>query len=109
MRTVLDPFSFVVTSMAGWMNRHQQQVIEYLREENRVLREQIGNKRMRFTDQQRRSTQFKVLLGRTNRLFVFAILNFLRKARGENLADFENRSNLFRTRWPSALTPGLAV
>ena len=36
------------------MNRHQQQVIEYLIEENRVLREQIGSKRMRFNDDQRR-------------------------------------------------------
>jgi putative transposase len=54
MRAVLDPFSFVLMSIAGWMNRHQQQVIEYLIEENRVLREQIGSKRMRFTDDQRR-------------------------------------------------------
>ena len=35
------------------MNQHQHQVIEYLIEENRVLREQIGNRRMRFTDSQR--------------------------------------------------------
>lgn len=54
MGTVLDPFSFVVLSMAGWMNRHQQQIIEYLIEENRVLREQIGRRRMRFTNDQRR-------------------------------------------------------
>ena len=54
MGTVLDPFSFVVVSMAGWMNRHQQQIIEYLIEENRVLREQVGSRRMRFTDDQRR-------------------------------------------------------
>src|SRR6266436_4360360 len=54
MRAVLDPFSFVVLSIAGRMNRHQQHVIEYLIQENRVLREQIGNKRMRFTDEQRR-------------------------------------------------------
>ena len=54
MRRVLDPFSFVVISIAGWMNQHQQRVIEYLMEENRVLREQIGNRRMRFTDNQRR-------------------------------------------------------
>ena len=32
---------------------NQQQVIEYLIEENRVLREQIGNRRMRFTNDQR--------------------------------------------------------
>jgi hypothetical protein len=53
MRAGLDPFSFVVISIAGWMNQRQQQVIEYLIEENRVLREQIGNRRMRFTDDQR--------------------------------------------------------
>src|SRR5262245_52542126 len=53
MRAPLDLFSFVLTSIAGWMNQHQQYVIEYLMEENRVLREQIGNRRMRFTDNQR--------------------------------------------------------
>ena len=36
------------------MNQHQQHVIEYLIEENRVLREQIGNRRLRFSDNQRR-------------------------------------------------------
>jgi len=35
------------------MNQHQQHVIEYLIKENRVLREQIGNRRMRFTNSQR--------------------------------------------------------
>src|SRR6516164_1694897 len=50
----LDPFSFLVISFAGWINQRQQHVIEYLVEENRVLREQIGKRRMRFTDEQRR-------------------------------------------------------
>jgi transposase InsO family protein len=54
MHAVVDPFSFVVVCFAGWMNQHQQHVIEYLMEENRVLREQIGNRRMRFSDDQRR-------------------------------------------------------
>ena len=54
MRTVLDPFSFLVTSIAGWMNQHQHHVIDYLIEENRVLREQIGSRRLRFSDGQRR-------------------------------------------------------
>jgi transposase InsO family protein len=53
MRAGLDPFTFLIISIAGWMNQRQQQVIEYLVEENRVLREQIGNRRMRFTDNQR--------------------------------------------------------
>jgi len=54
MRTALDPFSFVVTFVAGWMNQHQHHVIDYLAEENRVLREQIGTRRIRFSDDQRR-------------------------------------------------------
>ena len=47
------PFSFLVVTVAGWLNQRQQQVIEYLIEENRVLREQIGRRRLRFTDNQR--------------------------------------------------------
>ncbi len=39
---------------AGWVNRRQQDVIEYLQEENRVLREQLGGKRLLLTDHQRR-------------------------------------------------------
>src|SRR3989475_7502798 len=53
MHACLNPFSFLVVSVAGWMNQHQQHVVEYLTEENCVLREQIGNRRMRFTDNQR--------------------------------------------------------
>jgi putative transposase len=54
MQAGLDPFSFLVISVAGWLNQRQQHVIAYLVEENRVLREQIGNRRSRFTDSQRR-------------------------------------------------------
>src|SRR5437867_22679 len=59
MRAVLDPFSFLVVSIAGWINQHQHDVIDYLIEENRVLREQIGNRRMRFSDSQRRRLAVK--------------------------------------------------
>src|SRR5688572_2403119 len=54
MRAGLDPFSFLVLAVAGWLNGKQQQVVEYLIEENRVLREQIGHRRLRFNDDQRR-------------------------------------------------------
>jgi putative transposase len=59
MRSVLDPFQVVVIAIAGWMNQHQHHVIEYLLEENRVLREQIGSRRMRFNDDQRRRLAVK--------------------------------------------------
>ncbi len=39
---------------AGWVNRAQQNAIDYLKEENRILREQVGNKRLRLTNAQRR-------------------------------------------------------
>jgi hypothetical protein len=42
MQARLDPFSFLVVSVAGWLNQRQQPVIQYLAEENRVLREHIG-------------------------------------------------------------------
>jgi hypothetical protein len=38
-----NPFRFVVIAVAGWMNQWEYQIIDYLREENRVLREQLGN------------------------------------------------------------------
>ena len=45
--------------MAGWMNQHQLQIIEYLLEEHRVLREQLGGRRLRFNDDQRRQLAAK--------------------------------------------------
>ena len=43
----MNPLSFLLVCFAGWMNRRQQAVIEYLQEEVRVLQEQLG-KRPRF-------------------------------------------------------------
>ena len=61
----LDPFRFLLVAVAGWMNQSQLQVIDYLREENRVLREQLGGRRLRFSDDQRRRLAAKAkLLGR---------------------------------------------
>jgi hypothetical protein len=59
MTPVLDPFRFVLIAFSGWMNGRQLLLIDYLREENRVLREQLGDKRLRFTDDQRRRSAAK--------------------------------------------------
>jgi transposase InsO family protein len=45
---------FLVLTLAGWLNRHQEDLIDYLREENRILREQLGSQPLRLTDAQRR-------------------------------------------------------
>ena len=52
----LDPFRFLLITVAGWMNQHELQVIDYLREENRVLREQLGDRRLRLCMAQPRRT-----------------------------------------------------
>ena len=65
MRNILNPFRFIVIAVAGWMNQNQQYAIDYLREENRVLREQLGTHRLRFTEDQRRRLGTKAkLVGR---------------------------------------------
>jgi len=47
-------FDFVVLTVCGWINRRQLLAIEYLREENRVLREQLGDQHLLLSDAQRR-------------------------------------------------------
>jgi transposase InsO family protein len=60
-----NPLQFVLIALAGWFNQQQRDVIDYLREENCVLREQIGARRLRFTDDQRRRLAAKArTLGR---------------------------------------------
>jgi hypothetical protein len=53
MPTLSHPLRFLLVAFAGWINQQQREVIEYLQTENRVLREQLGPRRLRFTDDQR--------------------------------------------------------
>src|SRR5438309_1295267 len=65
MHPLPHPLRFVLVALAGWMNQQQRDVIDYLQEENRVLREQLGPRRLRFTDAQRRRLAAKAkILGR---------------------------------------------
>jgi hypothetical protein len=65
MSKTLDPFRFLLIAVAGWIHQPQQHAIEYLREENRILRAQLGTRRLRLTDDQRRRLAAKArLLGR---------------------------------------------
>ena len=54
MSLLVLPFQLVRLMFAGWVNRHQLDVIEYLREENRVLKARLGGRRIRLTDMERR-------------------------------------------------------
>jgi len=45
MKFALQPWQLMLIILAGWINRQQQEVIEYLRTENAVLKENFGKKR----------------------------------------------------------------
>jgi hypothetical protein len=51
----LRPWTMILTMSAGWINQQQQDVIEYLKTENVILKEKIGKKRIILSDQQRRT------------------------------------------------------
>jgi hypothetical protein len=59
----MDPLppqlAFLVLLFSGWINRQQQAVIDYLREENRILRAANRPNRVRLTDDQRRRLAVK--------------------------------------------------
>ena len=54
MRADLYPLQMLLFAVSGWVNRHQQDMIAYLVEENRVLKEQLKGRKLRLTDEQRR-------------------------------------------------------
>ena len=65
MKPLLQPWQFLLLILAGWINHREQDVIEYLRAENRVLREKLGKKRILLNDDQRRRLAVKgKILGR---------------------------------------------
>ena len=53
MSSFVSPHNFLVCLLADWLNREQQKILEYLQEENRVLREQLGGP-LHLSDGQRR-------------------------------------------------------
>jgi len=54
-----DYLSFLILVAAGWINRDQQKIIDYLLEENRVYQELLEKRRPRFSDDQRRRLAIK--------------------------------------------------
>jgi len=61
----------LVVALAGWINQQQEDVIDYLREELRILKELQGKKRLKFTDEQRRRLARKakrIRFGRLNEI-----------------------------------------
>ena len=53
MNSVPPALSFLLMILCGWVHRHQLIVIEFLQAENRLLKDRLRGKRIRFTDAER--------------------------------------------------------
>ena len=53
---MIDPaaLQMVLGVLTGWLDRREREAVAYLIEENRLLRRQLGNRRLRLTDDDRR-------------------------------------------------------
>ena len=50
MGSVPPPLTFLLMVVSGWVHRQQLIVIEYLQAENRLLKERLSGKSIRFID-----------------------------------------------------------
>ena len=65
MKSQFQPWQFLLLILVGWINRSQQDAVEYLITENRILREKLGKRRILLNDDQRRRLAVKgKILGR---------------------------------------------
>ena len=53
------PTYLLLGILAGWLNRQQQSVIEYLRTENEILKRQVRGRQLKLTDDERRRLAVK--------------------------------------------------
>jgi putative transposase len=65
MSFIIRPWHIFLLGLSGWVNRQQQNMIEYLITENRIMKEKLGKKRILLNDEQRRRLAVKgKILGR---------------------------------------------
>ena len=62
--------------LTGWLERREREAIAYLVEENRLLRHQLGGRRLRFTDADRR----RLAVRGSDHRRAFAISGFFKKS-----------------------------
>ena len=54
MNAALFPLRYLLAASALWLNRQQQAAIDYVKEENRLLKSKLGDRKLYFTDAERR-------------------------------------------------------
>ena len=50
MVATLFPLQYLIATLALWLNRQQQEVIDYLKAENGLLKAKLADRKIQFTD-----------------------------------------------------------
>ncbi len=50
MTGTIFPFHFLLVALSDWLNEYQQDVIDYLSTENRILKMQLKDRRLQLSD-----------------------------------------------------------
>ena len=88
--------AFLLMTFSGWVHRRQLIVIEFLQAENRMLKERLRGKRIRFTDAERTLLARKAkAIGRKALLEIDTLVSVLRYD-GKNIAGKHLRNRRLR-------------
>ena len=97
----MDPaaLQMVLCVLTGWLDRREREAVAYLIEENRLLRRQLGTRRLRLTDDDRRR-----LAARAYRLGRTALPEIATVATPDTLLRWHRQ--LIARKWTYASRPG---
>jgi putative transposase len=98
---VIDPaaLQMVLCVLTGWLDRREREAVAYLIEENRLLRRQLGTRRLRLTDDDRRR-----LAARAYRVGRTALREIATIATPDTLLRWHRQ--LIARKWTYASQPG---
>jgi hypothetical protein len=98
---VIDPsaLQMVLLVLTGWLERREREALAYLIEENRLLRRQLGSRRLRLTDDDRRR-----LAARAYRVGRCALFEIATIATPDTLLRWHRQ--LIARKWTYATRPG---
>jgi transposase InsO family protein len=98
---VIDPaaLQMVLCVLTGWLDRREREAVAYLIEENRLLRRQLGTRRLRLTDDDRRR-----LAARAYRVGRTALRQIATIATPDTLLRWHRQ--LIARKWTYAIQPG---
>ena len=90
MTSPLFPLQYLIAAFGVWLNRQQQDVIDYLKEENQLLRAKLDGRKIQFTDAERFVRSIKEECMR--RMIFFGEAS-LRRAIKEHMAHYHDERN----------------